>query len=361
MSPLEHYQQALQHGFVNDPAQAQAVQALQQCFLALQQEQQCCGVYLWGPVGRGKTWLMDSFYKSLPVPAKRMHFHHFIAFLHQRLFQLSGQLNPLDIIAKELADEIKVLCFDELFVNDIGDAMLLGPLMQKLFAHGIVMIATSNEPPNKLYNDGFNRERFLPAIHALEENMQVIELDGKHDHRLHGELTQQRYFVKNSSSAPDFSQLFKQLSGETAQASTLCLNKRPLNYLGCHQDFLWCDYHNLCETHRSAMDYIELCQRFNTLLVSDVPNLNAAPKAQFIARGTEDAAKRVEAGDRKLMAISVMDNSVRRFIALVDECYEQNTVLYIEAEKPLDQLYTEGALLFPFRRTKSRLESMQHS
>lgn len=361
MSPLEHYHHALKQGFINDPAQAKVVQALERCYQEIHQNKDSIGVYLWGPVGRGKTWLMDSFHQSLTVPSKRMHFHHFMAFLHRRLFQLSGQLNPLDCIAAELASEIQVLCFDELFVNDIGDAMLLGPVMQKLFEHGLVIIATSNEPPSKLYNDGFNRERFLPVITALEQNMQLIELNGELDHRLHGDITQQRYFVKNTENAVDFATLFTQLSQQMPQSGTLSVHGRSLKFFGCSDTVIWCDYAALCQEHRSALDYMELCQRFKTILISDIPKLNTAPKEQFIARGTEDAATRVEAGDRELMAISAMDNSVRRFIALVDECYEQKVPLYIEASQELDNLYTEGALLFPFRRTKSRLAAMQRS
>lgn len=358
LSPKEHYQQALQHDFIKDEKQAFAVELLQDCFHALHHNEPCKGVYLWGPVGRGKTWLMDSFFNSLSVPAKRMHFHHFVAFLHRRLFQLSGQLNPLDAIAQELVAEIKVLCFDEFFINDIGDAMLLGPLMQKLFDHGLVLVATSNEAPENLYLNGFNRERLLPALNAIINNTTCLHLDGEQDHRLHGEITLQRYFVKDDKKS-NFAELFQELSGEAAIAQDITLSGRAIRCLGLSSNIIWFDYNTLCNSHRSAMDYMDLCQQYRTILLSDVPNLNAPPKQQFIARGTEDAVERVIAGDRKLMAISSMDNSVRRFIALVDECYEQNVPLYIEAELPLEQLYTEGALLFPFKRTRSRLEAMQ--
>src|SRR3990167_8200719 len=189
LSPLGAYQQALKlHNFVPDAAQGQAAQLLQECYLALQQSVEPpapVGVYLWGPVGRGKTWLMDSFYQSLRVPARRQHFHHFMRWVHIRLFQLTGTADPLRALARELSSEVRVLCFDELFVNDIGDAIILGRLLQVMFEEGVVLVATSNQPPELLYAEGFNRERFLPAVAALQRHMQVVSINGEQDHRLH--------------------------------------------------------------------------------------------------------------------------------------------------------------------------------
>lgn len=185
--PLSAYQYALQErGFVADEAQERAMLALQQCHVALHEgRRSITGVYLWGPVGRGKTWLMDQFYQSLEVPARRQHFHHFMGWVHQRSFQLTGTADPLQALARELSEEVRVLCFDELFVNDIGDAIILGRLFQVMFEQGVVMVCTSNQPPQQLYADGFNRERFLPAIAAIEAHMQVVAVDGAQDHRLH--------------------------------------------------------------------------------------------------------------------------------------------------------------------------------
>lgn len=366
LSPLQKYQQALQHEFVDDAAQLQAVTVLQQCFEAIEQQQPTLGVYLWGPVGRGKTWLMDAFYQALTVPAKRQHFHHFIAWLHKRLFQLTGTENPLQVVADELASEIKVLCFDELFVSDIGDAMLLGPLFQALFNAGVVLVATSNQAPQDLYENGFNRERFLPAIDALMAYNQVINLDGGQDHRLHGEHSRARYFVKSEQSTDKLQQLFKQLSGQLAQPSEVILGSRSLPVLGVsaravENKIIWCEFPTLCEGMFSAQDYMQLCQQFEQIILSNIPNLSASQQEAKIARGTEDAAVRVTAGDRDLPALAKNDDAVRRFIALVDECYDQGVVLYIEAGAPLETLYTEGALLFPFQRTRSRLEAMQRA
>ena len=361
-TPLSLYQQALTEGFVADSAQAQAVQHLQQCFDALMENQATRGVYLWGPVGRGKTWLMDSFFSCLieqRIPAKRQHFHHFMQWLHKRLFQLTGTVNPLQHVASELAAEIRVLCFDEFYINDIGDAMLLGPLLQALFEQGLVLLATSNEAPHRLYHNGFNRDRILPALRALEAHAIVVHLDGGQDHRTHGEASIQRYWAKPTDEPSTFSELFKGLTGTSAQADEVALGSRHLNTLGQHPEALWCDYHSLCEGNWAAQDYIALCQKFKRILISAVPKLSAPEEEARIARGTEDAAARVLAGDRELAPLSKNDNGARRFIALIDECYEQQVPVYIEAEVPLIELYLEGTLLFPFQRTLSRLQAMQ--
>ena len=177
IDPHSLYQQALStQGYVADPAQARAVEALQACFQAVEQGRPTRGIYLWGPVGRGKTWLMDQFHRCLRVPSRRQHFHHFMAWVHQRLFQLNGTADPLLALAGELAGQIRVLCFDELFVNDIGDAIILGRLFQVLFDQGVVIVATSNQPPEQLYRDGFNRERFLPAIAAIQRHQMACAL-----------------------------------------------------------------------------------------------------------------------------------------------------------------------------------------
>ena len=184
LPPYEAYQAALVSGFEDDPAQQHAAICLQRCYEQLQAgHPDIQGVYLWGPVGRGKTWLMDRFHQSLTVPARRQHFHHFMRWVHRRLFQLTGQEDSLGLLARELAAEATVLCLDELFVSDIGDAVLLGGLFQQLFAQGLVLVATSNQPPDDLYKDGFNRERLLPAIDALKQYMQVVSVDGGQDHR----------------------------------------------------------------------------------------------------------------------------------------------------------------------------------
>ncbi|WP_411380461.1 cell division protein ZapE [Pseudomonas sp. MPB26] len=358
-SPLAAYQHAIaQQGFVADDAQRRAVDALQTCHAALHQHRAPIrGVYLWGPVGRGKTWLMDQFYQSLRVPARRQHFHHFMGWVHQRLFQLTGTQDPLQALAKELSQAVRVLCFDELFVNDIGDAIILGRLFQVMFEEGVVMVCTSNQPPDQLYADGFNRERFLPGIAALTRHMQVVSVNGAEDHRLHPGASLQRYWVNQ----PDaLASVFKPLAeGQAVSSAPVIVGHRSILAVQSAETVLWCRYAGLCEQPLAAMDFMLLCDRFKAILLGEVPNLSAQQRPGRIARGTEDGARRVEAGDRELPQLSVHDDSVRRFIALVDECYDRRVPLFIEAQVPLEQLYTEGYLAFPFRRTLSRLQEMQ--
>ncbi|WP_415355007.1 cell division protein ZapE [Pseudomonas aeruginosa] len=339
MSPLAAYRQAVeQRGFAPDEAQRRAAEALERCFQALHEPHRhgaIQGVYLWGPVGRGKTWLMDHFYQCLRVPARRQHFHHFMQWVHQRQFELTGTADPLRALARELARDVRVLCFDELFVSDIGDAILLGSLLRIMFEEGVVLVATSNQPPEQLYADGFNRERFLPAIEAIQRHMTVVAVDGDQDHRLHPGRAEQRYWVVEAGQAGGFAELFARLSaGEVVSAQ-------------------------LCEVPLSALDFIGLCDRYRAILMDDLPCLSASQREGRIARGTEDGVQLVEAGDRELPQLSVHDDGVRRFIALVDECYDRKVPLYLEARVPLEALYTEGYLAFAFRRTLSRLREMQ--
>lgn len=363
-SPLVAYQQAIDcDGFQSDPAQWQAAQALHDCYQALHQDEpldSINGVYLWGPVGRGKTWLMDSFYKGLKVPARRQHFHHFMRWVHRRLFQLTGTPDPLQALAVELSQEVRVLCFDELFVSDIGDAIILGRLFQVMFEQGMVLVATSNQPPELLYAEGFNRERFLPAVAALQRHMQVVSINGEEDHRLHPGIAHTRYWVATPGLPSVLSRIFSQLAaGRPSSDQPLTLGNRSVQALRHCDGVLWCRFADLCEQPLAAPDFIALCDRFQAILLSEVPNLSSPQRAAKIARGTEDGVERVKAGDRQLPALSVKDDSVRRFIALVDECYDRKVPLYLEAQVPLAELYTEGYLSFAFRRTLSRLQEMQ--
>lgn len=355
--PQQWYQQALAAGFVADRAQQQAVEVLHNSaqLLAAGAGAQA-SVYLWGPVGRGKTWLMDNFYSGLQVPARRQHFHHFMSWLHQRLFQVSGRRDPLQLIAAELASEIRVLCFDEVFVSHIADAVLLGTLFEALFAADVCLVMTSNQAPEQLYADGFNRDRFLPAIAALQQHMQVVSIDGGQDHRLHPAQQEQRYFVRQPQR---LRQLFCELGRGQLRAGPVSLGRRQLHCHGHADNVLWCDFAQLCEQPFSAADYMVLCDRFALLLLGQVPDLHDQNNVPAIARGTEDAAVLVQAGERRLPQISRKDDAVRRFIALIDECYDRKVLVYIEAQVPMDALYRHGALEFAFRRTLSRLNEMQ--
>lgn len=360
-SPLAAYQHALARGeFHADAAQLQAATRLEHCLHALQQGATTRGVYLWGPVGRGKTWLMDRFHTALTVPATRLHFHHFMRHVHRRLFALSGQAEPLEKLADELAAAQQVLCFDELFINDIGDAMILGPLLQALFARRVVLVITSNQPPDQLYADGFNRERLLPAIAALQRELDIVSVDGGVDHRLHPGVAAARYWLMRDTPADFLRTTFLELSGDDPVIDTpLMLGHQAITVRGRSQRVLWCRFADLCAQPLSALDFVALGEQFPVLLLDEVPKLSATPQASRIARGTEDAVERVLAGDRQLPALSRQDDAVRRFIALIDECYDGGIPVYIRAEVALEELYQDGYLAFAFRRTRSRLQEMQ--
>lgn len=363
VTPFERYQQALtRNGFVQDAAQLRAVQLLDDCHHALEQPDSGVtptGIYFWGPVGRGKTWLMNLFHSSLQVPARRQHFHHFMRWVHIRLFQLNGTADPLAALARELSDEVRVLCFDELSVGDIGDAIILGRLFQVMFEQGVVIVSTSNQPPDQLYADGFNRERFLPAIEAIKQHMQVVNVDGGADHRLRPGVAEQRYWVSNPQRPGELRSVFDALADGPTTGEPAILGRRPLRVMRRSESILWCSFDELCGQAFSALDYIDLCDRYSAVLIEKVPELGSQRREGRIARGTEDGAARVEAGDRELPKLAAHDDAVRRFIALVDECYDRRVPLYLEAAVPMDALYTQGYLSFPFRRTLSRLREMQ--
>ncbi|MGQ4879243.1 cell division protein ZapE [Billgrantia sp. LNSP4103-1] len=366
-SPFDLYREAVErHGFAPDEAQHAAAERLDACFHALHDEavsdrrRAIPGVYLWGPVGRGKTWLMDGFHRQLDVPTRRLHFHHFMRWVHQRQFQLSGTADPLAALARELATEARVLCLDELFVSDIADAMLLGRLLQALFEEGVVLVCTSNQAPRQLYADGFNRERFLPAIEAIERCMEVVELDGGYDHRLHPGQAYQRYWVAEPGRPSALATVFERLSaGEVVSTEPIELGHRQIAVERRSDRVVWCRYAELCEQPLAALDFIALVDGFEQILLGEVPRLSDANVNGGVARGTEDGTERIEAGERELPSLSKRDDGVRRFIALVDECYDRRVPLHVEAEVAMDDLYADGYLAFAFRRTHSRLREMQ--
>lgn len=357
--PLQSWQLALEQGFVDDPAQQQAATALDELQQQLHGNRPLSsqGIYLWGPVGRGKTWLMDVFHRSLRVPSRRQHFHHFMQWVHRRMFELTGTADPLQVIARELAAEVRVLCFDELFINDIGDASILSRLFITLFDEGLILVLTSNQPPEQLYEHGHNRQRLLPALTMIEHRLQVLNVDGGQDHRLHPAEQVQRYWVNDDNA---LERVFRQLCGRSAASNQpIELSHQLLKPKWHCPAAAWFDFEELCDHPLAALDFIRLCDSYPAVLLGRVPRLGGATKEARIARGTEDAVEQVAAGDRVLAPLSKQDDSVRRLIALVDECYDRGVPLYIEAEVPLDELYTEGALTFPFRRTLSRLQEMQ--
>ena len=291
------------------------------------------GLYMWGGVGRGKTWLMDLFYQSLPGTRKqRLHFHRFMLRVHEELTALQGQSDPLEIIADRFKQETDVLCFDEFFVSDITDAMLLGGLMKALFARGITLVATSNIPPDELYRNGLQRARFLPAIDAINAHCDIMNVDAGIDYRLRT-LTQAHLWLSplNEETTRQMDKLWLALAGvQRTAAATLEINHRPLPTLGAENQTLAVSFATLCVDARSQHDYIALSRLFHTVMLFDVPVMSP-----------------------------LMESEARRFIALVDEFYERHVKLVVSAQEPLYSIYQGERLKFEFQRCLSRLQEMQ--
>lgn len=357
LSPRQAYEDALARlDFAPDDAQRHAVEVLEACYQALHNGTRPQGVYLWGPVGRGKTWLMDCFYAGLKVPARRQHFHHFMRWVHQRQFQLSGTPDPLAVMARELQAEVAVMCLDELFVSDIADAMLLGRLMQVMFDEGVVLVTTSNQPPRDLYAEGYNRERFEPAIEAIEQHLQIVAVDGGRDHREHPGTIQQRYWVGEPQRLQE---AFAALSaGQSTSTQPIVLGGRTISVEKRSDEVLWCRYAALCEQPLGALDFIGLCDRYRHILISEVPAMGGQEGGALEEAKIEDIGPDTEAGGTR-RGFSHQDDGTRRFIALVDECYDRGVPLYIDAAVPFEKLYPQGELAFAFRRVVSRLKEMQ--
>ena len=361
-SPLHGFkQQIAQEKFVDDPAQHSAIMALEALYQALhrqppKEQESIRGLYLWGDVGRGKTMLMDLFCQSLPQGmALRLHFHRFMARIHRELNAEKGHRDPLKRIATRLRQECRVICFDEFFVSDIGDAMILSGLFEALFQQGLTLVATFNTPIARLYENGLARDRFLPCIALLEAHTQALHLDGDMDHRLRHLDRVQTYFEPEQG---EFDRRFDELEPGDVSTSPLTILGREIAVIRRGTSTLWLDFDAICGGPRSQLDYIAIASQFDTLLLSDVPPLGGTPRSWIRARGTEDGAAAVAAGDRQLN-YAPNDDPARRFIALVDELYDQGVKLYLEASLPLEQLYTPGALAFEFKRTISRLVEMQ--
>jgi len=293
-----------------------------------------CGVYLYGPVGRGKTMLMDLFYDSLLLPERRRsHFHHFMRDVHEQLRRLSARRAPLEAVARALAAHTRVLCLDELYVSDIADAMILGALFESLLRHQVLLVITSNLAPHELYRDGLQRSRFLPTIALLEDKLQQCPLDGGIDYRLRQLQRAPIYLDSHAAdSGARLQRLFTELAGEHGGCRTeLQILGRTLTAVCARADVVWFDFASLCEGSRSQNDYADLAQEFRTVLVADVPVFSDAEQ----------------------------DDAARRFIALVDEFYDQGTKLVVSAAAAPSELYRGARLQQEFQRTASRLIEMQ--
>ncbi|MBZ5874671.1 cell division protein ZapE [Chromohalobacter israelensis] len=368
-TPLEKYRQDLQRDdFQYDPGQEEAVKHLQRLYDELMQAPRqspsapasssgglkskvaklfgkpsapspfeeppaVLGLYFWGGVGRGKTYLVDTFYETLPFADKmRTHFHRFMQRVHNELTHYKGEKNPLTLIAAKFASEARVICLDEFFVKDITDAMILANLLEALFAQGVVLVTTSNIVPDDLYKDGLQRARFIPAIDLLKRHCEVVNVDSGVDYRLRAlEQVKIFYHPLGDEAEHALEKSFRAIAGAGGEPDAdIHVNHRILPARRLHEDVVWFEFRTLCDGPRSQNDYIELSREFHTVLLSNVPQMSAH---------SEDQA--------------------RRFINLVDEFYDRGVKLLLSAAVAIESLYTHGQLEFEFERTLSRLQEMQ--
>jgi cell division protein ZapE len=290
------------------------------------------GVYLWGSVGRGKSFLMDSFYLCVPLVRKRrVHFHHFMREVHRELNELKGTEDPIAALAERTAKRYRLICFDEFHVSDIADAMILGRFLEQVMERGVEFVMTSNYHPDRLYPNGLQRERFLPAIELIKSRLDVIEVDNGTDYRrLKMEGLKVYHTPLGGESERKMLQIFSDLADVEEEHHPLDVEGREITYRKRAGGLVWFDFSVLCGGHRSYADYVDLTKRFHTVLLSGVPRMS--PK-------NADAA--------------------RRFTWLVDVFYDARVKLVISAEAPPHELYVEGVNSAEFARTESRLIEMQ--
>jgi cell division protein ZapE len=351
-TPLKKYQEKLTAGeFHQDIAQAQVVELLDDLYTRLCRVEKPNGLagllakvrkssptperglYIWGGVGRGKTMLMDLFYDCLPAERRlRMHFHRFMRRVHDGLNEWSGTSDPLRRVAANIAEEADVLCFDEFFVSDIGDAMILAEVLAELFRLGVTLVATSNVEPEKLYENGLQRRRFLPAIDLLYQHTHVQHVAEGVDFRLRAlEQAEIYHSPLGKDAEKSLSSSFAALAPDEPQVNAvLHIEGRPIQTRMVADDVVWFEFSELCEGPRSQNDYIELALVYHAVLLSNVPVLTL-----------------------------LKENAARRFISLVDEFYDHGVKLIISAAVPITQLYQGERLRFEFERTESRLLEMQ--
>lgn len=292
------------------------------------------GVYLWGGVGRGKSFLMDSFYAVVPVVRKtRIHFHEFMRGVHRELDTLKGVADPLHEVARRIAKRYRLICFDEFHVSDIADAMILYQLLSVLLENRVSLIITSNYAPSQLYPDGLHRDRMLPTIALLEARLDIINVDNGTDYRMQvmGAVTAY-HTPSNAKSDAALREAFASIAETADENPTVRIESREFKALRRAGGVVWFDFATLCGGPRSQNDYLELASRFHTILLSAVPRMSAS-----------------------------MSSQARRFTWLIDVLYDHNVKLIMSAEVAVDALYTEGTLANEFHRTVSRIVEMQSS
>nr|WP_314626697.1 cell division protein ZapE [uncultured Noviherbaspirillum sp.] len=344
----EYYQQALsERGFAADEAQHAAVERLQRCYeewveykaqrasvfkRLIGRPEVPRGVYMWGGVGRGKSFLMDSFYLVVPVVRKtRLHFHEFMRGVHRELDNLKGVANPLDEVAKRIAKKYRLICFDEFHVSDIADAMILYNLLKALFDNGVSFMMTSNYHPDTLYPNGLHRDRMLPTIALLKERLDVMGVDAGIDYRKRALEQVDAYHTPLGPEADSAMRHAYARIAESADEDPLIrIEAREIRALRRAGGVIWFDFATLCGGPRSQNDYLEIASQFHTVLLTSVPRMSAA-----------------------------MSSEARRFTWLIDVLYDHKVKLLLSAEVPAEELYTEGVLSNEFHRTVSRIIEMQ--
>jgi cell division protein ZapE len=350
MNVREFYEHALeQRGYQSDEAQRKAVERLQQAYdewVAFKSQRSNKlmrlitrpavprGVYMWGGVGRGKSFLMDSFYSVIPVTRKtRLHFHEFIRGVHRQLDELKGIADPLDEVARRIAKKYRLICFDEFHVSDIADAMILYNLLKALFDNGVSFIMTSNYKPETLYPDGLHRDRMLPTIALINEKLDVLNVDAGNDYRKRALQQVAAYHTPLGAKADhELRAAFASIAETADEDPRIHIEAREIKALRRAGGAVWFDFATLCGGPRSQIDYLELASRFHTIVLSDVPRMSVA-----------------------------MSSEARRFTWLIDVLYDHRVKLLMSAEAEPEQLYTEGRLAHEFHRTVSRIIEMQSS
>ena len=348
MNVIEYYEHELvTRGYQSDTAQRSAVDRLQQCYeewvaykarrsnalrKLIVHPQLPRGVYMWGGVGRGKSFLMDSFYAVVPVQRKtRIHFHEFMREVHRVLEELKGQADPLDELARRIAKRYRLICFDEFHVSDIADAMILSRLLDRLFTNGVQFVMTSNYDPATLYPDGLHRDRLLPAIELIKSKLDVLNVDAGVDYRQRTLAQVKVYHTPLGAQADrELRAAYAQLTAVPDESPILHIEKREIKALRRADGVVWFDFATLCGGPRSQNDYLELATRFHTVILSDVPQMS--PR---------------------------MASEARRFTWLVDVFYDHKVKLLMSAAVRAEELYTEGPMANEFGRTVSRLVEMQ--
>lgn len=348
MNVLEYYQVALsQRGFQADDAQKRAVDRLQQAYdewllykgkrankltRLITRPEVPRGVYMWGGVGRGKSFLMDSFYSVVPVVRKtRLHFHEFMRGVHRQLDELKGIPDPLNEVAKRVAKKYRLICFDEFHVSDVADAMLLYNLLNALFNNGVSFVMTSNYEPDTLYPDGLHRDRMLPTIALIKEKLDVLNVDSGNDYRKRALEQVQAYLTPlNAATDKSLRDTFLRIAETGDEDAHVDIEGRKLKSLRRAGSLIWFDFATLCGGPRSQNDYLEIASRFHTVILSSIPRMSAG-----------------------------MSSEARRFTWLIDVFYDNKVKLIMSAEVEPEQLYTSGTLSNEFHRTVSRIIEMQ--